>query len=128
MKALLLLIVALAFGCDDPDVSAKALDILEHGIVSARVDCSACAVSNGSTGDTIALYTAHRMLDGSCLSREGDKTRFCARDESCAADCRSENVSVSGGQIRQDIVSGADRVADIETCCTGFNLEAFGVE
>jgi hypothetical protein len=121
------LIAALAFGCDDPAVGAKALDVLEHGFVAAHARCQ-CELTPGNS----VFMTATKMVDGSCLSGFGSGlTRFYARTESEAATCETFQSHIEAGDFVYHPTghgNAADATFDITTCCTGFNFEAFGVE
>lgn len=151
----LVLLAALTFGCDDPAISAKALDVLEHGASAAALHCEFSFTFDWSSalpGD-VAL-DVFRMQDGSVMFQYGalrqgqpsnrTVTEFCPRSESCAQDVKfvlhaEENgtdnpvvFSFSGGDVVA-VESGPEVSVspqtiisgDIGTYCTGFNLAAF---
>jgi len=141
----LLIALLVALGCDDPDVAAKALDVLEHGSVMASV---VCEVPKESTPLTICdeAYDvrAKLLVDGSsfvqCIPNPGVAalgdygfSSFNERGESVAAHGRGSGgyftCSLGGGQVSfGQKGTSCSRDEDIETYCTGRNLEAFGVE
>lgn len=121
-----LLIAALALGCDDPAVGAKALDVLEHGVMAAQARCQ-CELTPGNS----VFMTASKLQDGSCLAGDGSSlTRFWSRLEANAETCEVFSGHLAGGEfVYHPTGHGTDVAAfDIETCCTGFGFEAFGVE
>jgi hypothetical protein len=131
MRALLFLVAALALGCDDSGVQAKVADVLAYGAAEARV---ACTVSINGTAMT---YRAHRLVDGSVMvslraSDAVELSRFCARDESCAADAAIEQEQgvrtvhiVSGALESIHSTNGVEASYELDTYCAGRNLEAF---
>lgn len=133
MRHALALAALAALGCDDPAVGAKALDVLEHGFVAAQIRCSCSIVSDGVPYGV--NYSAQRLLDGACLvssaASQPAGTILWARSEANAVDCRRNDVYLLDGDIHLVIPTGdgpRDLSEEIATCCTGFNLEAFGVE
>ncbi len=135
MRWLLLLIAALAFGCDDPEVASRAASILEHGAVSARIECSGTAVYDGVLGTATVTYRAHRLVDGSVIAKLGvpvnntDATSFWERNEDGAALNRVETTV--NGPMTVDFFDGefaSNHFDNFDMDCTGFNLAAFGVE
>lgn len=58
-------------GCDDPEVQDKVLEILEHGAVSAELDCTVDVTGYPGNGNipNIIQYTASKNMDGSCFSQ-----------------------------------------------------------
>lgn len=130
MKRLLLLAVVCSFGCDDETVRAKVTDVLDHGVVAAQVRCSCSLTNDQSEVENGITYSAQKLVDGSCLISESSLvlTKLCARSEACAEDCSGNGVSISDGVLSHVSPGHHTFSAGIETCCTGFNLEAFGVE
>lgn len=139
MRALSLLAIAAALGCDDPAVEAKISDVLEHGAVSARFECSQ-SVETQFAGPLPVSVVGHRMIDGSThVSLETgswglSKTRFCGRSEACSGDFALSapalsfayfTTSVDDGELTIAPRNGTAVVLDIETACTGFNLDSF---
>jgi hypothetical protein len=132
MRALLLLAALAALpGCDDESIPGRVATAQLHGIVDAHVECfgSFSSASN-------VRYRASKMLDGSCLAtvaRSGTDdsgTQFSPRGESGAdvcvvTDTADMEFTAEGGEFR--IQTGLGSPLAIESACTGFNLEAFGV-
>ncbi len=120
----LILIAALA-ACDDPEVTGKVSSVLEHGIVEAQADCY-CTLTGPSNYSFSARY--QKLIDGSCLvlAPGSGGTVLIARSEEGAPHCESGSPDFD---IYDGLIHGPDGYsdADITTCCTGFNLEAFGV-
>lgn len=139
MKRLFILAALLA-GCDDDTLPAKVANAQLHGFVEAQVFCGPTCefvkVSNPSVTTSGMNYRANRLLDGSCLvtATTTPGLVFLSRSDSEAETCRGEYASswmtAEAGKIELQL--GTNPVdhyqADIETCCTGFNLESFGVE
>jgi hypothetical protein len=147
MKALSLLALGalLCFGCDDTDVASKAADLLEHGAVEASI---VCEVPRASTPLTICdeAYDirAKLLVDGSsfvqCTPNPGVAglgdygfSSLNERGESVAAHGRGPGghftCSLGGGEVSfAQTGTSCSRSEDIETYCTGRNLEAFGVD
>lgn len=112
MKTWLLLLPALlCCACDDPDVEAKALSILEHGFVEAQAVCDCAGIE--------ATFT--KLIDGSCVQGQ----TWHPRSDPLVGTCPS-----GSGQtyIENGVVYSGMASEDVEVCCTGFNLEAFGAE
>jgi hypothetical protein len=145
-----ILLAALAFGCDDPEVASRAANVLEHGIVNAQITCVDVPVNSGSW---MTFYRANKLQDGSSFSRAKfghgnvEVQDYCSRDQDCAPvaavglnsdfsttspgcpGAASEAISAKDGFIEYCLDNvGVFDSFDIETYCTGFNLEAFGVE
>jgi hypothetical protein len=150
----LLLIGLLALGCDDPEVAAKATSILEHGIVDAQASCSV-TWSLPWAGIGLTQFSVQNLVDGSKFytgpnSTFVPPTRLCARSEACgaAAERTLEVVQNHTNVLTYKwsdglftiVADGGDVLTyeshtpqtyvseDITDVCTGFNLEAFGVE
>lgn len=179
MRRLFLILAALLFGCDDPNVVAnidnftcalipswmadctsqevhdKAVAILSTGIVEAEADCEGQytrrkGAPNGCGTTELASfkYRAQKLIDGACFVPGG----LIARGQPGAPECSSEQSSagssphfaLANGLLT--VTSSEDSVCydpqgfqcypcatpptvlNIEDVCTGFNLEAFGVE
>ena len=140
-RLLIAMACAAVVGCDDAEVATRALDVLEHGSVAARADCAVSADLPGA--GTGVKYRAHKMQDGAAIMATSvdwggmSATRFCARDEACADsftvtinEGASSTIvlSVSSGDLVVDTYESSPQTFSVETYCTGFNLEAFGVE
>lgn len=130
-----LLIVAalvLAAGCDDPAVRDRIDSVLDHGSVQAEALCD------------IPLYTLHYscssfqlkadlLQDSASIVRLGNITSFNKRGDSvqhCDAlpPYGGTCVTLIGGDVEFDGFCQGNPYTggfDIDTYCTGFNLEAF---
>lgn len=138
MRWLLVLLLAL-FGCDDPDVSAKAAAVLEHGVVEAEVACAGSFVRSGD-GSFPFTYRLAKLIDGSAhistqayLTRESvfySRTALPVDFATVSGAFNGITFTVADGSLSLDEVTGADidETIDLSLECTGFNLEAFGVE
>lgn len=123
--ALILGATLLAAGCDDPAVEAKVDDILLHGIVAAQANCSCNLTRTTSPFDTrIHARDTYKLLDGACLV---PTLGFCSRSDACAETCQIGTVELEDGLVKETSGGGL-YTAPVDTCCTGFNHEAFGVE
>lgn len=127
-----LILAALALGCDDPAVGAKALDVLEHGVVEASVDCH--FPMPGSCSATAEMYHAALLIDGGVFTNSRAGGRFWKRGSAEAGDFMAPLsngtplVTVSDGLLHVFGGGCGDDDYAIETYCTGHNLAAFGVE
>lgn len=135
-RAILLL---LALGCDDESLPAKVANAQLHGIVAAQIDCPGATLTRTTSPfDTTGIaFKAQKLLDGSCftISTMALLTLIPRSDpdaETCAASYIPANgiTSAEGGKLvlEQTNPSVARFEGDIDSNCTGFNLEAFGVE
>lgn len=119
-------------GCDDGAVASKVTDVLAHGLIEAQARCVRSLRNDIDDAENGISYTAQRLVDGSCLISQSSivPTKLCSRTDDCAADCSGNGASLSGGLLTHVASGGAHGTfsAEITTCCTGFNLEAFGVE
>lgn len=126
MRRLALLVGLLLAGCDDESLPAKVAGAQLHGIVEAQIACS-CQLSNESDPpDTRNLsgYKAQKLVDGACFTTG----LLLARGESGAVTCDNGSVSVDDGVITLDDGVAGLFHGEVDVCCTGFNLSAFGVE
>jgi hypothetical protein len=122
--------------CTDPEVQAKALSVLDNGIVEARAECSGvqsfdvgvCTLDSSSVS-----FTLVKLIDGSVISdkvysraeQEGQNTSYVERNGTAL----KGTFSFFGDGLVTMHKTGCTSVTyNIETVCTGFNLEAFGVE
>lgn len=133
--------LGLMLGCDDPDVRNKIDAILDYGAVEARVECAGSFSTPITGGDF--WYSGSRLLDGSAIVSlnmgGGTYQNFWSRDQPEAADMYAINglgtsrmvweahdgdltITCTGCNGPPDT---SPDVFDIETQCTGFNLEAF---
>lgn len=138
------LAAALAFGCDDPEVSGKVESLLLHGAVEASIRCESEYSYIGYGGSPIPyVYKADRFVDGSIMVQllSANHFKFWNRN-----DAEAEDAVVTYGNGPSELVFEAHDgnltafcpgctsptdVADVDSidvACTGFNLAAFGVE
>jgi hypothetical protein len=139
VRRLLALVALVTVACDDPAVGAKAADVLVHGVTEAEVACAGTFVRTGD-GTFPFKYRLAKLVDGSAfVSLSAHTTKqslFSSRtsvepDFAVVADAFDGiTFAVAGGSLTLAEVSGAniDETVDLDTECTGFNLEAFGVE
>jgi hypothetical protein len=119
-------IALLALGCDDPEVAGKVASVLEHGIVAAHARCQ-CEITPGNS----VFMTASKLIDGSCLVADGAAlTRFWTRTEANSETCEMYSGHLQDGEFVYHPAGHGQTSAtfDIESCCTGFEFESFGVE
>jgi len=123
--------------CQDQAVIDKAQSVLVHGLVDAEVDCE-CGnedityVSPNNSGTCPGFtYRGQKLIDGSCYTAY---SRLLSRGQPGAENCsllpgQPGNLYAENGFVyRENPVGTVACYAPIETCCTGFHLEAFGVE
>lgn len=149
MRYLLTLLALLAFGCDDPAVAARAASILEHGAVEASFVCSGTWThGNGGGAETLGYrYQASALVDGSAFVStvsnfpwQAAMTMFYPRG-SVPAEFEQYMPLGSPPGVQFFVVDGSISIQDQggapddpevisleDADCTGFNLEAFGVE
>lgn len=150
MRGALCLLALLVFGCDDVEVAARATNVLEHGIVQARIECLGIPANSGAWPTSFKIQ---KLQDGSTITTGNFThggpilTTFCARDEACAqvvavgvAPGTSVHplvcpfASIDSVRVDDDTLEycldniGVYETFSTATYCTGFNLEAFGVE
>lgn len=130
---------AIGLACDDPDVQAKAVDVLEHGVVAAHVACSTSINWTGIGSGLETRVDIKRLLDGASFTRTqcdwdpASASGMCERNEPCAATGelaaplgnRVLTVWADGGEVHIEPSGESVIDLDIETQCTGFNLDAF---
>lgn len=138
MKRLAILAALLLAGCDDESIPARVAAVQINGFVEAQIECSGPATQTTSPFDTIGItdYRVQKLIDGACLVTGGPwggYPRLIARSESAAETCRSGS-DTTFAKVESGVASFTTNTpsitfeADIESICTGFNLEAFGVE
>lgn len=137
MRKLILLSALLASGCDDPEALETASSLLQFGVVQAKIVCLDIAPMSASPscdpqfGINLAFY---RLADGGAFVTSSDGvTDLIGRSESNADDMATPTGSgttfaVSGGELVASRDGCSPVPYDIETECTGYNLEAFGVD
>jgi hypothetical protein len=133
MKRLLILAALLA-GCDDESIPAKVAAVQLHGFVEAQIDCDGSLTRTTTPFNTVGFsgYRAQKLIDGSCFTggHIGSAPVLIARSAEGAAVCLNEqggaSIQVEDGLIIY--INGETYTGSVETECTGFNLEAFGVE
>lgn len=140
--------------CDGDEVTAKVMGVLDHGLTEAHASCSVVWGPPWSSAYTETI-SVHALVDGSKLwtsttSQVSNYTQFCARGEPCGDAAswsltKTQNVnnvctfalqdglftiSCDGGDINSYMSHTPHTFVseDITEVCTGFNLEAFGVE
>lgn len=142
MRRLALLCVLALAACDDPQVTSAAVDLLEFGVVQAKVTCVGVMTPAGGLDDCQPLlsgsgtYVAHRLADGSGLVSVEQQFRLYGRSEAEAGTLSLTYPGytppavwfVENGEVHVHRDGCTDVIVDIETECTGFNLEAFGVD
>jgi len=140
-----LVIAVMALGCDDPEITSAVAAVLENGIVSARLECPMwnppCIQYPSTTAchsDPDEGLVVSKMVDGSAIVTSLDLqqpryTLFLPRGsglEWVHDGVDVHQMSVADGLWTETIWNGAKTrfQLDLEANCTGFNLEAFGVE
>jgi hypothetical protein len=131
----LLLVAALLAGCDDESLPARVAAAQIHGVEAAGATCDCNLTNVASPFDTVPIESKYSLLiDGSAFihysSHGSSNLAFCARGEACASTLQSGGDFVESGKLVFVNPSPPNPryEEDFETCCTGFNLEAFGVE
>ena len=119
--------------CDGDEVTAKVMGVLEHGLISAQAECTCDLVAPSTNVAHDVHYRAQRLIDGSCFAGSAAQRLIDRSDpdvDTCAQHNGGATHELSGGVFYlhngpdpSDLYQG-----DMSTCCTGFNLEAFGVE
>lgn len=136
MTRWLLLLAALLAGCDDESIPARVANAQIHGFVEAQIDCE-CEVENTVFHNTTTLnpYLAQRLVDGACFVTWSTGLRLLPRSDDGAESCRgvagAATLDLVDGQFSFQNGPGAGNLWEgpaTTSCCTGFNLEAFGVE
>lgn len=122
--------------CASEEVHDKALSLLQFGMVEAKVTCEdvpfhsndSCDVSSRSD----ATYAGHRLADGSAFVTLDQQMFLLGRVEADAANMSVvhprrplDTWYVAGGELIVHKDGCDDIVVDLETECTGYNLEAF---
>lgn len=120
--------------CTSDEVHGKALDMLQFGLVEAKVTCASVpfhAPDDCGPSETDATYVAHRLADGSAFITLDEQTFLLGRVEAAAGTLSvvhprqaHDTWYVSEGQLFVHKEGCADIVVDIETECTGYNLDA----
>lgn len=135
-----LILMALLAGCDDESLPAKVANAQLHGIVSAQITCPATCVFEKIVDPMVTssgyTYKAQRLLDGSCfvsgnmLAQSLYHSRSDTEAEHCVAAYATTSLEAVDGLLLLHFGTEPQNQwqADIETCCTGFGLESFGVE
>lgn len=94
-KALLVTAALCVAACDDPETAARAVNVLEHGMVYASAECASNWHWPWSTTPGHNLFKVQVMQDGSVLksfsSHATDPAveppyplQYCSRSEACA--------------------------------------------
>jgi hypothetical protein len=139
MKRLLILAALLA-GCEDDSLPARVAAAQLHGLVEAQITCPATCVFEKVVDPMVTTsgytYKAQRLLDGSCfvsgnlLAQSLYHSRSDSEAEHCSAGYATTSIEAVDGLLLLHLGAEPQNQwrADIEICCTGFGLEAFGVE
>lgn len=122
--------------CNGEEVTAKVMGVLDHGLIEAQIDCHGTWSRTTSPFDTVSpSFKAQKLIDGSCFTTSNVSIpTLIARSEAGVSTCsRTSGGSTmyveAGMLVFQATSSPLDRFeCAVETCCTGFNLAAFGVE
>lgn len=122
--------------CTTPEVHDKAVAMLQHGIVEADIVCQ-CLLTSPLTNITPGPYHLQRLIDGACFATPPFivPSQLIPRSDPSAPTCKTASGSASielddgviifhNGAHPDDTFTGSATTS----CCTGFNLEAFGVE
>ncbi len=134
MTRLAILAALLLAGCDDESLPARVAAAQIHGFVEAQIDGDGELTRTTAPFNVVGIngYRAQRLIDGSCFTGGlvGSSPVLVERSAAGASACLNEqgsaSVGVSGGTITY--INGETYTGSVETECTGFNLEAFGVE
>lgn len=123
--------------CDGDEVTAKVMGVLDHGLVEAKIecDCSAEPIPPALYSYPVYPFVAQKLIDGSCLVSGGVPTRLYERSDARSASCdtypgqgANAHVATGGVLLVDSSANTPTHSVAITTCCTGFNLAAFGVE
>jgi hypothetical protein len=137
--------------CDSTEVHAKALNILQHGLVDAQVECHVTVTQPYCSLPMAFHVQASKLVDGACLVEQPSVAggfggmRLYDRASAHAADCSFSDgdfsYSIASGHITGTYTGtglpytcgtnyGIPYVVSVDLtseACTGFNLAAFGV-
>lgn len=125
-----------AADCTDPEVQARALSVLENGIVQAHMRCemtasAPCPAAFGAKFDLLQDNTSivwAYFYDGSSDTNfvlRNDTPCACKRNWSAGVMVDGPCVCAAGGKFYIDGVQGCYAEQPISNVCMGFNLEAF---
>lgn len=146
MRRLVVLVAALLVGCDDAEVASRALSALENGATFAEAVCSGNLTTGGGCGVRPFRFKASLLHDGSSLvsasaafvsiaqfNKRGDPIAGCGAvinslDSEICVEVDGGTLSFASGWLPANCSVASPRTFDMGTACTGFNLEAFGVE
>lgn len=132
----ILCMVALAFGCDDPEVETLVVGALQHGAMTAHVECGVSA-DFGTYGVAPLQAEGVLFLDGTAFASGstgyGSGASFNPRltlEPSVRWFINDDQVDLlfAEGSLTVKVETVLEDTIDLDTECTGFNLEAFGVE
>ena len=122
--------------CASEEVHDKAVSLLQFGLVEAKVSCNNvpyhaaddCRVSRRNS----STYVGHRLADGAAFVTLDQQMFLLGRVEAAAANMSVVHPSfprdswyVADGELIVHKDGCRDIVVDLETECTGYNLEAF---
>lgn len=140
-----ILALILTSGCDDPEISAKALSVLENGVVAAEVECSGSYCLSGPTqicvqysginciqygpgpcNSTTFHYKAQRLQDGACFVTQPTLEligRFRTEAAGCEATHNGSSFVIGGGNLTITSSQSEVTVIDLGLECVGHNIE-----
>lgn len=141
MKRLALVAALLSAGCDDPAVQERVQSVLDHGAVQAELHCETLLDGFCGPSSHWTQVDCHLFQDGSSFLKVagpfGVMFSFNSFGQPIQASM-SEHQSNSNGQFVIDdgdlywesACGGGtpDSGSEPLVSCTGFNLEAFGIE
>ena len=136
----------LGIGCDDPEVQSKVSNIMEHGIVDAYLECTQMTW-NVCTYTSIDHLEINKFIDGSSYFEiVGDGSNWTPTFHGFKHRGKNflefSHVLPNTGTWTAEIVDGDIEISaecmstppveyasvPLETYCSGFNLEAFGID
>lgn len=144
MKRIVLLL-ALAVGCDSPAAASRASNILEHGLVQAELDCNVqddlrFAPPDSCPAGSALVFKLDYLQDGSAFIQRSlssvPVSHFVPRGNPFGPMPNGPFFITFPGDGSMEITSPGvlcsglvySKSIEIEGNCTGFNLAAFGVE
>jgi hypothetical protein len=150
VKKLALVAALLSAGCDDPAVTAKVSSVLEHGAVQAELHCL-LQFHDGAPSPGCSVNSQQFRLDAHLFQDGSSFVKFVSPDvgittlaqfntsgsvpavegytatSSWSASIASGEVSITGACPNDTSHPTLSDTVELSGC-TGFNLEAFGIE
>ena len=121
--------------CASEEVHDKAISLLQFGLVEAKVTCSDVpyhATDDCRVSRREATYVGHRLADGSGFVTVDQQMFLLGSIEPAAANLSAVHPShpddtwyLADGELVVHKDGCTDIVVNLETECTGYNLEAF---